>query len=637
MGASIPSIALLTCMWQRPELTRLVFNNYASIQNRLRGILDLHLIAVGSEGTASRDLAEERGFTYVEYANSPLGAKWNGGMDAVRASGADAMIVVGSDDLLNTELFAVYARLLADGYVFAGLCDTYFWDLSTRHLALWRGYSGGRKGEPMGLGRLIHRDLLDKMDWQPWDGTLEKALDFSMMLKLEPFLCDPGLSGRMAVLSCLEGDFAPVDVKGGENMWGFEHVVMSCQSFDLMDDMAVLGRYYEPEILAGFLRMSGVRRPVLPSRRMYAPADRVSIEAPAAGGKPLHGLKALVVTASVPHELVSPAAMRSVGLAALTAAAGAETSLISLHPAAASDASLPLHIEGVDLYVTLDSHALASRIKAQAPDILIASGALDPAQVISLLVGVETERAVRPLRLIWDTPDLTDGRDAVLFEQFVGHCDAILLQNHETLAATPPERPCPTLFAPPFFLGTPCDASFPARRNICFAGDIQHSALQSRMRLFVRNALPLIREALPGTLFSIFSYLPMANLQKLAGDGVLLVSDLRDITRVMSLHTLFLSFESTFSGSCFGFQGLALACGMPVVTGSTVNAFQNDGQPLAFLQSSPAEMAQTCIRLLSDHALWQESSEKARRLVDNAGNCDRVIEAFSGLRTQWNL
>ena len=632
-----PSIALLTCMWKRPELTRLVFNNYACIQKRLRAVLDLHLIAVGSEGLASRDLAEEHGFTYVERANSPLGAKWNGGMEAVRESGADAMIVVGSDDLLNAEAFAIYAQHLAQGYVFVGLSDTYFWDLSNRQLALWRGYSPPRQGEPMGLGRLIHRDLLAKMDWQPWDGSLERALDFSMMVKLAPLLTEHDLLDRITVLSCLHSKIAPVDVKGGENMWGFEHVLMSCMAFDLLDDMAVLGRYYEPEILAGFLRLSGVRRPTLPSQRSYAPAARVTIEPPAGGREPLRGLKALVVTASVPHELESPAAMRAIGLTALSAAAGAKTALASFHPDAAAFVSQPPRVEQADFHAPMDTRSLSALIKAHAPDVVIASGALSPEQVSGLLATVAAERNARPLRLIWDSPGLSGSQGAAAAELLAGHCDAVLLQNREEQGAAPANRPGLTLFAPPFFLGPPCDAPLQARRHICFAGNVYSSSLQSRMRLFLRNGLPLIREAFPGTLFSIFSYLPMPYLNNLAGDGVLLVGDMRDITRVMSLHALFLCFENSYTDACYGFQGLAMACGMPVITGSKINAFQPLGARQPFLQSSPAEIAQTCIRVMSDPILWQQTADQARQLVDNARNRDLVLDGLSVLRARWNL
>lgn len=637
MPARIPSMALLTCMWKRPELTRLVFNNYACIQKRLRGVLDLHLIAVGSEGTASRDLAEEHGFTYVERANSPLGAKWNGGMEAVRESGADAMIVVGSDDLLNAEAFAIYAHHLAQGYVFVGLSDTYFWDLSNRQLALWRGYSPPRQGEPMGLGRLIHRDLLEKMDWEPWDSSLERALDFSMMCKLAPLLTDHDLLDRITVLSCLQERIAPVDVKAGENMWGFEHVLMSCMSFDLLDDMAVLGRYYEPEILTGFLRLSGVRRPTLPSRRSYAPADRVTIESPAGSREPLRGLKILVATASAPHELESPAAMRAVGLTALSVAAGAKTALASFHPDAALFASQPPRVEQADYQATLDIRSLVALMEAHAPDVLIASGALSPQQVSGLLAAVGTVRNSRPMRLIWDSPGASDSQATSVAEQFAAHCDAIFLQNLQDMSAAPSDRPGQTLFAPPFYLGTPCDAPLQARRNICFAGSLDSSSLQSRIRLFLRNGFPLIREAFPKTLFSIFSYLPMPYLNSFTGDGVLLVSDMRDITRVMSLHSMFLCFENSFTDACFGFQGLALACGMPVVTGSKINAFQSVGARQPFLQSSPKEMAQTCIRVMSDPILWQQTADQARRLVDNTRNRAIMLEGLSALREQWNL
>jgi|GEM_PF-2181948 len=631
--AKIPSIALLTCMWKRPRLADLVFRNYAVIRQRLRGVLDLHLVAVGSEGAASRDLAEQHGFVYLEQANSPLGAKWNRGMEAVRACGADAMVVVGSDDLLNAELFAIYARRLTQGDLFVGLADSYFWDLASRRLALWHGYPPPRRGEPIGLGRLIHRDLLAEMDWQPWEDGLERGLDRSMMFKLAPLLENQAWLDRMTVLSCRQGDIAPVDVKTDENMWGFEEMLMRSMAFDLVDDMAVLGRHYDSEILEGLLNLSGVRRPPLPSRRSFAPAPRITVETPAGGSELLRGVSMLVVSAAAPHELESPSAMRAVGLTALAAGAGANVALVSLFPGVSAESTPPSRVAGTTFYAAPDGRGLAARIEALAPDLVVATGPMTSGQAAALLAAVASARdRGRDVRLVRDTPALTEkGRREAAADPLDGCCEAVLVQDAGEAVALEAAGKGPAVVAPAFFPGPPCDASFEMRRNLCFAGNLLNTSLRSRIRLFIRRGLPLVRQALPGTLFSLFSFLPGPLLQDLAGEGVLHAGDMRDISRVMTFYAAFVSFENSFSGACEGFQGLALACGMPVITGGRINTFQAPGEREHFLQSSPVEMAQTCITLLSDAALWQKTSDQARRLADNAHNRGMVLNALAGL------
>ena len=64
-----PTIALITAVWKRPELTGLVLNRFKNIKFELSNKINLELIAVGSEGDVSRRLCESRGFFYVEYEN----------------------------------------------------------------------------------------------------------------------------------------------------------------------------------------------------------------------------------------------------------------------------------------------------------------------------------------------------------------------------------------------------------------------------------------------------------------------------------------------------------------------------------------------------------------------------------------
>ena len=639
---SVPSIALLTCMWKRPLLTELIFRHYAGLRENLQNILDLHLVAVGSESDASRELAQRHGFVYIEHPNSPLGAKWNRGMEAVRACGADAMLVVGSDDLIDENLFTIYAQRLIEGFLFVGLADTYFWDLASRRLALWHGYPPPRRGEPIGLGRLIHRKLLSEMAWRPWADHLENGLDRSMMFKLAPLLESQADLDRITVLSCRQSEIAPVDVKTSENMWGFEETLMHSMAFDIQDDIAVLGRRYNSDILAGLLKLSGLRRPSLPTQRSFAPSAQVAYARPAGEEEPLRGLSVLVVTASPPHELESPSAMRAMGLTALSAGAGARSALISLFPGIVTEGLLTSRVPGATFLAAPNGENLAAQIDAQSPDVIMVSGPMTPGQSAALLEAMASSRSQgRTIRLVRDTPVLVGHSRRETFDALLNKdIDAILVQDpveKAFLLATGTAPTGPVVVAPPFFPELTGSAPFEARRNLCFAGNLLDPSLRSRIRLFIRRGLPLIREAYPKTLFSIFTFLPGHIVHDLAGDGVVYASDMRDISRAMTLYTAFISFEKSYVGACEGFQGLAMAWGMPVVTGSQINAFQASGPGERYLNSSPAEMAQTCLALLSNATLWNKTSDQARAMVGAVNNSGLVLDGLVGLALEWRL
>ena len=184
------NLVAITCLWQRHELA-------AEVLQHTRHVLDLPVVAVGSEGRLSRKIAEDTGAVYIEHENRPLGRKWNAALAGARELEADAVMVLGSDDLVPLQTLKWLMRQ-AEHHPFVGLLDfileeraehqrTYQVSLSesdggpysdtaiTRHY--WPGYEGRRSGEPVGSGRIISAALLERVDWKLWADDTEKSLD----------------------------------------------------------------------------------------------------------------------------------------------------------------------------------------------------------------------------------------------------------------------------------------------------------------------------------------------------------------------------------------------------------------------------------------------------------------------------
>ena len=68
----INTMVILTCIWKRPKLTRIVLSHYRALKKELKGEINLELVAVGSEGERSKDICEESEFNYFEYENQPM-------------------------------------------------------------------------------------------------------------------------------------------------------------------------------------------------------------------------------------------------------------------------------------------------------------------------------------------------------------------------------------------------------------------------------------------------------------------------------------------------------------------------------------------------------------------------------------
>jgi len=224
-----PKLGVLTCLWQRHELTDVVLGWYGRLKGDLAPHLDLELLAVGSERETSRSLAERNGFAYIERPNSPLGAKWNAGLGAMEGLRLDAVVIVGSDDVVSGSLFRLYADAISQGIKYMGLADMYFLELASRTLCFWPGYPPGiRHRETLGLGRCLHVDLIQANQWQLWDNWLERGLDGSMTRRLAPMLTLDADRWRSKTFHCREERIAAIGLKSDVNLWSFPTVVGVC-------------------------------------------------------------------------------------------------------------------------------------------------------------------------------------------------------------------------------------------------------------------------------------------------------------------------------------------------------------------------------------------------------------------------
>lgn len=248
-------IGLLTALWRRPELSRFVLQYYNTIR-KAHGDIDLRLYAVGSEGQASRQVAESSGFSYVEVPNKPLGAKWNAGLSAMRGDDPDAVVIVGSDDILDTRYFDRLVELLEEGCHFAGLQDMYVLDLATLRCAYWPGYgpASGRAREPIGLGRFVHREILDAVNWRLWDENAPNMLDRSMYARLAPLL---GSGSQSKLFNCRRDNMLAIDIKSDANMWSMDQLLASFSNIEYYAPVKLLRRFLSISEIRSLLTLSG--------------------------------------------------------------------------------------------------------------------------------------------------------------------------------------------------------------------------------------------------------------------------------------------------------------------------------------------------------------------------------------------
>ncbi len=271
---------VLTAVWQRHALTDQVLRRYSVIKEQVRDVVELVPLAVGSEGALSREIVEGAGWLYVEHPNKPLGAKWNAGLAALQKVGVDAVLIVGSDDIVNKEIFTLYADQHAAGKKFQALRDMYFLDLRTMRMCFWGGYSGIRAGDPIGMGRLIHSDYLDAVGWHLWDDALNAGLDKSMNDHLDPLVERRGAPQELAIYGSRDIGVAAVDVKTGENIWSYDSVAEAL-TVEPVEAEPFLREHFPDDEVEALLVMHHRFTPTIdPGLRLFAEGDY-------AGARPL--------------------------------------------------------------------------------------------------------------------------------------------------------------------------------------------------------------------------------------------------------------------------------------------------------------------------------------------------------------
>lgn len=142
---------------------------------------NIEVLAVGD--VKDEPIAKELGYRYVIHRNI-LGEKLNKALKVAKNIDFDAMLMLGSDDILNSATLDFYIEAFNHDYKFVGFLDCYFYDLEKRNMIKWNGYRGERAGEPIGAWRCFKRDLIEELNWELW-GNQHHSIDYTMWEKIK--------------------------------------------------------------------------------------------------------------------------------------------------------------------------------------------------------------------------------------------------------------------------------------------------------------------------------------------------------------------------------------------------------------------------------------------------------------------
>lgn len=198
------SLSIITAAHLRKD----IFALFCLSIERLRAAsdFDIRVVCVGEDMHAS--LADKHDIEFYTSSFKEIGYKFQLALNNARLHNSKAVMILGSDDILDTDTFHKLYYTALENNVVAGINQCYFY--STTHpginqLLLFK------PGRMIGPGRTINRSVLDSLDWKLWNKSDRFGLDSKAEIRIKT------VPHEFIVVE----DGICVDVKGGINMNSF--------------------------------------------------------------------------------------------------------------------------------------------------------------------------------------------------------------------------------------------------------------------------------------------------------------------------------------------------------------------------------------------------------------------------------
>jgi hypothetical protein len=203
-----------------------------------------HIILVGHE-KEGEDAARAMNVDWLYHPNDPLGAKCNTGWQfALKKYDPDYYVFVGSGDWLSENYIPEMIPYLNE-FDMVGRPDMYLLNIGSHgnRMCHWSGYLDARRGEPIGIGRMLRRSIVQKMQGNPFNSSIDQSLDHSMITNIHLlggsyFLVTEPLNASLAI-SCYKWP----------HRHAFDDYWRGCDGSKLMGDGKPFLKEYFPQAL----------------------------------------------------------------------------------------------------------------------------------------------------------------------------------------------------------------------------------------------------------------------------------------------------------------------------------------------------------------------------------------------------
>jgi hypothetical protein len=194
-------------LWKRPEVTRFCFEGVKRLQKESKHTIDVSCVISEPEYI---EMCSEFGFNWTYEKNDPLGEKMNLGIASTLKYEYDYLMVMNSDNEIETELIdKFYDPFFEKLTPYFGIDRVTYVNWGTTEARDFK-----YEFTILGIGKCIHRSVVERLRGKLYRPTLNKCLDHTMM--------DIMIQNRVfPVIVKYEGQLAK-DFKSEVNIWPWE-------------------------------------------------------------------------------------------------------------------------------------------------------------------------------------------------------------------------------------------------------------------------------------------------------------------------------------------------------------------------------------------------------------------------------
>ena len=172
-------LGILSSVWGRPELTELFLDRIEHLKKKY----DIVPVIVGTDYEFAQECIV-RNIPYLDYANKPLGAKWNAGISLFEDLDVSHVMILGSDDFVS-DAFVEHVIKFNEGKDFTGCKDVYMFGANPKRKGWQQLFYFRYKGYLVGPGRCLSKRILKMMDYSPWAPQRNYGLDGSVVKNIK--------------------------------------------------------------------------------------------------------------------------------------------------------------------------------------------------------------------------------------------------------------------------------------------------------------------------------------------------------------------------------------------------------------------------------------------------------------------